>query len=674
VVHAQVLSARPPDRLRTEGETHTFGVFVRHSGLLSIVLAAALMCVSQGRSAADVEVVLSNENFQTLAVDPSGTAFGISRDTADPTYKFRLYTSPDEGATWSPVHDFPKYARITSAFSVLSDGTLLAGVTTGTFDLFRSADHGVTWTKVFTFPDGYQILTPHSITDDGTHAFMGSYNLLDPGNHLNWVWRSDDMGSTWRTVRETSTHRHVHFAQIDPYTGDLYVGYGDTNAGQAEIERSRDAGETWESVCTGTRCLSVDIAFDPDGFAIFGQDHVWEPGWIVRLDLESGETTKIAPLPGPSYSAMRLNDAYWLVGEAHEAHGTIFDPADHDLHVFASDDGGASFADAIQRPYLDAGSTTKAMMQYRYPNGDFPIIFWGYGTLVARFVNPSPDTAQLDRTEGEFEGESFELGIEGSGFVPDTSAVLWNGSPRPTTYVDVNHLHATISAEDLTVVGQAEVTVANGTPGGGVSSPLIFVVGKAPNALAAPLLAGTPRKYETLSCVNGTWVGDDLSFATTWLRDGVELDGATGADHVVGYGDVGHSLSCKVTAENALGSESSESSPVVPLPLEPILGTSGPDELVGTYHEDTIRGYGADDVLRGLEGPDQLYGGGGPDVLNGGPGKDLLVGAFGNDRISVRDGSIDTISCGQGHDVVVADRIDHVTVDCERVRYAVAGA
>jgi hypothetical protein len=64
-----------------------------------------------------------------------------------------------------------------------------------------------------------------------------------------------------------------------------------------------------------------------------------------------------------------VNDAFWLVGEAHEARGSIFDPDDHDLHVFASDEGGASFGDVVRRQYLDASSTTKVMTQFRYPNG-----------------------------------------------------------------------------------------------------------------------------------------------------------------------------------------------------------------------------------------------------------------------------------------------------------------
>ncbi len=646
---------------------------MRHVGVLLIALATALACASESRESPSLEVVLENENFQTVAVDPSGLAFGISRDTADPTYRYRLFTSADEGATWTPVHDFPTFARITTSFAVLSDGTLLAGVTTGTFDLFRSTDHGLTWSKVFTFPDGYQILSPHSITDDGTHAYMASYNVLDPGSHLNWVWRSDDMGATWTTVRETSTHRHAHFAQVDPYTGALYVGYGDTQAGQAEIERSTDAGATWESVCTGTRCLSVDIAFDPDGFAVFGQDHVWEPGWIVRLDLSSGETAPLAQLPGPSYSALRVNDAFWLVGEAHEARGSIFDPDDLDLHVFASDDGAASFGDVLRHPYLDTSSTTKAVTQFLYPNGDFPIAFWGYGTLVARFVNPVPETETLDRTEGDLRGAAFELGVEGQGFVPDTSVVLWDGSPRPTTYVDVNHLRATISEDDLATVTRAAITVENGAPGGGASEPLAFTVGKAPSVLAPPLVEGVPRERETIRCVNGTWVGDDLVFESALLRDGIALDEPS-SEYLLRYEDVGHSFSCRVTATNALDSVSAESSGVVALPLGPILGGPRADLLVGTSHSDSIRGFAGSDVLVGLGGPDELRGGRGRDVLRAGPGRDFLFGAGGADRFAARDGFSDTISCGGRFDAVRADYKDDVASDCERVSLGVVGA
>ena len=57
----------------------------------------------------------------------------------------------------------------------------------------------------------------------------------------------------------------------------------------------------------------------------------------------------------------------------------------------------------------------------------------------------------------------------------------------------------------------------------------------------------------------------------------------------------------------------------------------------------------------------------GRDVLTGTRGRDVLCGLGGADLIRVRDGSADSIRCGPGKDVVVADRRDRVARDCERV-------
>jgi len=57
----------------------------------------------------------------------------------------------------------------------------------------------------------------------------------------------------------------------------------------------------------------------------------------------------------------------------------------------------------------------------------------------------------------------------------------------------------------------------------------------------------------------------------------------------------------------------------------------------------------------------------GRDVLSGTRGRDVLCGLAGADLFRTRDGSADTIRCGSGKDVVVADRRDRVARDCERV-------
>ena len=81
----------------------------------------------------------------------------------------------------------------------------------------------------------------------------------------------------------------------------------------------------------------------------------------------------------------------------------------------------------------------------------------------------------------------------------------------------------------------------------------------------------------------------------------------------------------------------------------------------------TQSGSGRAGRIRGGSGADVLCGFGGNDVITGGAGKDRMFGQGGSDRIDARDDIFDVIGCGEGRDTVVADRIDYVGVDCERV-------
>jgi Ca2+-binding RTX toxin-like protein len=95
--------------------------------------------------------------------------------------------------------------------------------------------------------------------------------------------------------------------------------------------------------------------------------------------------------------------------------------------------------------------------------------------------------------------------------------------------------------------------------------------------------------------------------------------------------------------------------------------TQHADRLVGTARRDTLRGLGGPDTILGLAGDDLLDGGSGNDTLVGGSGRDVLLGRSGNDVLSVRDGRRDRVACGAGRDRVIADRLDVVARDCERV-------
>ena len=157
------------------------------------------------------------------------------------------------------------------------------------------------------------------------------------------------------------------------------------------------------------------------------------------------------------------------------------------------------------------------------------------------------------------------------------------------------------------------------------------------------------------------------------------------------------------------------------------IGTNGPDTLMGTNGADNLLGRGGNDRLFSLAGRDNLLGGPGRDVVfggrivggscceddfsggdknvaggpgndnvNGGKGSDNILGGRGNDIVfeggepdvakidnlsagAGNDGvwvlnwsprGKDVVSsCGSGFDRVLADRLDVIADDCERVFY-----
>jgi hypothetical protein len=76
-----------------------------------------------------------------------------------------------------------------------------------------------------------------------------------------------------------------------------------------------------------------------------------------------------------------------------------------------------------------------------------------------------------------------------------------------------------------------------------------------PSPTVAPAITGTLTVGSTLTCSTGTWAGSPTSYAYQWLRDGVEIGGATASTHLLVSGDSGHMISCAVVATDAYGGQ-----------------------------------------------------------------------------------------------------------------------
>ncbi len=82
----------------------------------------------------------------------------------------------------------------------------------------------------------------------------------------------------------------------------------------------------------------------------------------------------------------------------------------------------------------------------------------------------------------------------------------------------------------------------------------------APENTVAPIVSGTAAVGLTLTCSQGTWITPTpTSYAYRWLRDGAAIGGAESSAYTVTAADEGHSVSCEVTATDAVGRQSAVS-------------------------------------------------------------------------------------------------------------------
>ena len=88
---------------------------------------------------------------------------------------------------------------------------------------------------------------------------------------------------------------------------------------------------------------------------------------------------------------------------------------------------------------------------------------------ITAFGNPVPTLTALSPDNKTAGGPGFTLTVSGVNFVP-AATVLWNDSPRVTTFVSSTQLTAEMMVSDLANAGTAQVTVSNPAPGGGPSA------------------------------------------------------------------------------------------------------------------------------------------------------------------------------------------------------------
>ncbi|HMV84014.1 MAG TPA: PKD domain-containing protein [Blastocatellia bacterium] len=116
------------------------------------------------------------------------------------------------------------------------------------------------------------------------------------------------------------------------------------------------------------------------------------------------------------------------------------------------------------------------------------------------------------------------------------SVIRWNGSNRPTTFINSTTLSTTLTTADTATAGIGNVTVFTPEPGGGTSVTLPFFIGKPASAVQASSFSSfgvAPDSIASLfgeNLANGVEVAGTVPLPTSLLGTGVTVRDSAGID------------------------------------------------------------------------------------------------------------------------------------------------
>jgi len=149
--------------------------------------------------------------------------------------------------------------------------------------------------------------------------------------------------------------------------------------------------------------------------------------------------------------------------------------------------------------------------------------------------------------------------VDGEGLTTDGSVTV-TVQPSALDVIDEGDGTVTLSAND----GDLSITVFEPAALAGTTSFNTGDVETGPVSLAAPTIEGSPGLGLTLTGQRGLWVSDtgdgDVNIAHQWIRDGVEIVGATAPEYLIAASDLGTQIGLREIATNVAGLRSSSAS------------------------------------------------------------------------------------------------------------------
>jgi lysozyme len=182
------------------------------------------------------------------------------------------------------------------------------------------------------------------------------------------------------------------------------------------------------------------------------------------------------------------------------------------------------------------------------------------GNLCAMTVsNPEPTSppgvSAVSPRSGPAAGGT-PVTITGTNFVGASSVTFGRTPAASFTVVSASEITA-ISPPGASSTVDVVVNTTQGASPATAADDFTYVCGGGPSGppanAALPVITGTPRAGQTLSCSEGAWTNNPTGFSYQWAHDGTPIQGAVSSAYTVQSGDEQLTLTCAVTASNAKG-------------------------------------------------------------------------------------------------------------------------
>ena len=209
-------------------------------------------------------------------------------------------------------------------------------------------------------------------------------------------------------------------------------------------------------------------------------------------------------------------------------------------------------------------------------------------TVVSGPLNPVPTITSLQPDRKDAGGGQFTLSVHGRDLRND-GQILWNGQPRPTSWVNYDTVATIITAADIAAPGVVQISFSNPPPGGGPSLSLPFTIAPAtgriavsPTSLAVTQILGTTTSTDQQLGITNAGAGSiEWSLSVTGSSDLSWLNvtphnGLTPSDVAISMNPVGLAPGTYRAALNIASGDSDNSPLVVPVSLT-ITALSGND-------------------------------------------------------------------------------------------------